>query len=196
MSFSKKTIRDIPLNNCTVLVRSDFDVLLDPIGLVDDESPIRNGLETINYLLDHGCKVVAIGHMGEPNGYNPAFSLEPAASRLANLLRRDIHFVDGIIGDKVYQAIKRAPKNGVIVLENLRFHPGELSNDPDFAKELVKSTRAKYFVQDNPAIIDHVHASTDAITLFIPSVAGLFLERTGEQMGNQPGLSGLLDAHR
>ena len=197
MSFSKQTIRDVPLDNCTVLVRTDYDVPLDIRGAINDDLRIKASLPTLLYLLDRGCKVVIISHLGSPNGHEQRYSLEPAALRLAHLLKLDVRFVEGTVGDRVFQAVKRAPKNSIIMLENLRFHTGEEVNDSDFAMKLVKSTGARYFVQEGCGIVWQAHASTDAITLYIPSVAGLLLERdykTILRATELPGIKNLLDA--
>lgn len=193
MSHSKLTIRDVPLDNHTVLVRSDFDSPLNSLGIINDDSLIKASLPTINHLLNRGCKVVIISHVNGLDGLSYGPSLEAEAQRLASLLRRDVRFADVTIGDKVYQIIKRAPKNSVIVLENLNFHLGERLNDQNFAEKLAKSTKAKYFVQDSPGILHNTHASTDMITMFIPSVAGFLLQ--AEQITDDlPGIRGLLDS--
>ena len=176
MGFHKKTIKDIPVDNLTILVRTDFDVPVGDDGEVADDLWIKSSVKTIEYLIDRGCKVVIVSHYGKPVGKNTKYSLEPAAARLAKLLRQDIRFVSEIVGDKVLQAIKRAPSRSVIVLENLKFHPGEESNDYDFAKNLIASTGARYFVQDGFSVAHNRYASTSAISAFVPSVAGLALE--------------------
>lgn len=188
MVLLKLTIRDVPLDNHTVLVRADYDVPLDSLGVVSDDSLIRASLPTLSYLLNRGCKVVIISHAANQT------SLEPAAFRLANLLGRDIRFTDITVGDKVYQAIKRAPNNSVIVLENLHINHGEKLNNRDFAKKLVTDTGARYFVQDSPNVVHNSHASTDMITSFIPSVAGFLIENAILQSNNLPGIIGLLDS--
>ena len=177
MGISKLTIRDVPIDNQTVLLRADYNVPLLPSGEISDDFRIRSSLPTINYLLDHGCKIVIISHLGRPEGRDPKLSLEPIADRLAKLLKKDIRFVNETFGDKVYQAIKKAPAKSVVVLENLRYSPLEEKNDENFAKEIAKSSGAKYFVQDGFGVVHRAHASTDAITHYLPSVAGLLLEK-------------------
>lgn len=177
MGISKLTIRDVPIDNQTVLLRADYNVPLLPSGEISDDFRIRSSLPTINYLFDHGCKIVIISHLGRPEGRDPKLSLEPIADRLAKLLKKDIRFVNETFGDKVYQAIKKAPAKSVVVLENLRYSPLEEKNDENFAKEIAKSSGAKYFVQDGFGVVHRAHASTDAITHYLPSVAGLLLEK-------------------
>lgn len=177
MGISKLTIRDIPIENETILLRADYNVPLLDNGEISDDYRIKSSLPTINYLLDRGCKVVIISHLGRPIGEDKKLSLEPIAARLAKLLKKDVRFVDKTIGDKVYQAVKRSPKNSLIVLENLRFSSKEEENDENYAREIAKSSGAKYFVQDGFGVIHRSHASTDAITHYLPSVAGLLVEK-------------------
>lgn len=177
MKFFKRTIRKVPLEGTTVLLRADYNVPLKPDGSIHDDFRIRASLPTVRRLLRDGCKVVIISHLGRPEGVDPSLSLEPAAQRLAELLREPVRFVDKTVGDKVKMAVKRAPKRSVIVLENLRFHAEEEANDEGFARKLAKDTGAKFFVQDGFGVVHRDHASTAAITLFLPSVAGLLLEK-------------------
>src|SRR5690349_16163219 len=128
MKFFKKTIRDVPLEGKTVLLRADYNVPLKENGQISDDFRIRASLPTVKRLLKDGCKVVIIAHLGRPEGRDPKLSLEPAAQRLAELLGEPVRFVDQTVGDKVRMAVKRAPKRSVIVLQNLRFHSEEESN--------------------------------------------------------------------
>lgn len=177
MTFFKKTIRDVPFNGETVLVRADYNVPLNDKGEIDDDLRIRANLPTLQYLVERGCKVVIIAHLGRPEGRDASQSLEPIAQRLSQLLDQDVQFVDETVGDKVYQAVRRAPKGSVLLLENLRYYKEEEEDSQAFAKAIVKSTRATYFVQDGFGVVHRAHASTHAITLLLPSVAGLLLER-------------------
>ncbi len=102
-------------------------------------------------------------------------TLEPIAKRLQELLNKDVKFVPAATGDQVSQTVKNTSKGSVILLENLRFYPGEEANDEKFAKALAKSSRARYFVQDGFGVVHRKHASTSAITQFLPSVAGLLI---------------------
>lgn len=177
MKFFKKTIKDVPLEGTTVLLRADYNVPLTADGKLRDDFRIRASLPTVKRLLKDGCKVVIVSHLGRPEGRDPKLSLEPVALRLAELLGEPVRFVDQTIGDKARMAIKRAPKRGVIVLENLRFHAEEEANSEDFARKLAHDSGARYFVQDGFGVVHRDHASTAAITLFLPSVAGLLLEK-------------------
>jgi 3-phosphoglycerate kinase len=177
MTFFKQTIKTVPIEHKTVLLRADYNVPLHSDGTIADDLRIRASLPTVRRLLRDGCKVVIISHLGRPEGNDPKLSLEPIAARLAELLGEPVRFVDQTVGDKVRMAVKRAPKRCVIVLENLRFHKEEEENDAGFARELARDTGARYFVQDGFGVVHRAHASTSAITHFLPSVAGLLLER-------------------
>lgn len=204
LSLSKLTIRDVPLEGKTVLVRVDYNIPLTDDGKLSNDSKIKASLPTLHYLLECNCKVVVVSHLGRAtdghHNNNLQYSLEPIAARLAVLLKRDIRFVDQAVGYKTYHAIKRSPKIGVVVLENLNFYDGEEKNDPEFAKRLAKDTGADYFVQDGFDVLHRKYASTCAITDYVPGVAGLSVEKNCKAItklinrNNLPGLEGLLDA--
>lgn len=177
MTFYKQTIKTVPIENKTVLLRADYNVPLGKDGTITDDFRIRSSLPTITYLLNNDCKVVIMSHLGRPEGRDEALSLEPIAQRLAELLGEPVRFVDQTVGDKVKMAIKRAPRRSVVVLENLRFDPREEANDKAFAKQIATDTGARYFVQDGFGVVHRAHASTEAITHYLPGVAGLLLER-------------------
>lgn len=178
MAFFKKTIRDVPLDGATVLVRADYNVPLTSDGKISDDLRIRASLPTLNYLLDHGCKVVIVSHMGRPEGVRTMkYSLRPVADRLATLLGREVRLSDDCKGDRAYQVAKKATPNVVVLFENLRFYAEEEANDEDFAKAVAKASGAQYLVQDGFGVVHRAHASTEAMTHFLPSVAGLLLEK-------------------
>jgi len=177
MGFFKQTIRDVPLDDQTVLMRADYNVPLAPGGAIADDFRIRASLPTIRALQTRGCKVVIMSHLGRPEGRDVSLSLEQVALRLGELLEQPVGFVDDCIGDKVVQAVKKTPKNRVLLLENLRYYPEEEADDMAFAKKIARATKASYFVQDGFGVVHRAHASTHAITLCLPSVAGLLLEK-------------------
>ena len=177
-TFLKQTIRDVPIEGKTVLLRADYNVPLDSRGRIHDDLRIRASLPTIRYLLERNCKVVIISHLGRPDGKRDGkFSLEPVAKRLAKLLNEKVRFSDDCIGDRPYQTAKTAPRGSVILFENVRFYSEEEKNDEAFAKKLVKASGAEYFVQDGFGVVHRAHASTEAITHYLPSIAGLLLEK-------------------
>lgn len=175
--FPKRVMRKASLHGKTVLVRVDYNVPMQD-GVISDDFRIRSSVPTIKKLLEYGCKVVIISHRGRPKGpESTEFSMEPTALRLSELLGESVRFVDDCIGPKVRMAVKRAPMRSVTVLENLRFYSEEKANDPEFAAKLAYDSGAAYFVQDGFGVVHRAHASTSAITMYLPSVAGLLLER-------------------
>lgn len=178
MPFYKKTIKNVPIDQKTVLVRADYNVPLTARGEIADDYRITQSLPTLRYLQQAGCKIIVCSHLGRPEGkIDPKFSLEPVAAHLGKLLKEPVGFVPNCVGDRVKVAVKHLRTGGILLLENLRFHPQEESNDPQFAKNLATSSGADYFVQDGFGVVHRAHASTDAITHFLPSVAGLLLEK-------------------
>ncbi|HMQ95711.1 MAG TPA: phosphoglycerate kinase [Candidatus Saccharibacteria bacterium] len=185
VGFQKRTVRTTPLEHKTVLVRADYNVPLKEDGSIADDFRIRASVPTIKYLLEHDCKVVIMSHLGRPDGApTTEFSLTPVAKRLAELLGHKVEFVDDCIGPKVSQAVRNAKEKSVILLENLRFHAEEEANDSAFANKIATDSLAQYFIQDGFGVVHRAHASTDAITHFLPSVAGLLLEREFVEITN------------
>lgn len=176
--FAKKTIKDVPIEHHTVLMRADYNVPLNDDDTISDDYRLVQSLPTLYFLIRAGCKIVVISHLGRPDGKpDKKFSLEPVAVRLGELLGRPVGFVPDCIGDRVKVAAKHLKPGQVLLLENLRFYPQEEANDPAFAKNLAVSSTATYFVQDAFGAAHRAHASLDAITHALPSVAGLLLER-------------------
>lgn len=171
-----KTIKDLDLKDKTILVRVDYNVPLKD-QKVESDLRIRASLPTINHLLKNGAKkIILISHLGRPEGQeNPEFSLAPAAEALKTLLpSQTIGFYPL---PKKGEKIEIPDTTKIVLLENLRFDPGEEANDQDFIKNIVDSVNADIFVQDGFAVIHRAHASTDAIKNFLPVYAGLLLEK-------------------
>lgn len=180
--FTKQTVKDIDLKGKTVLLRADYNVPVED-GKITDDYRIKQSLPTIKYLLDQGVKLVICSHLGRPDGKpSAAFSLAPVAKRLHKLLDKPVEFADDCIGDKVTQAAKALEPGQVLLLENLRFHAEEEANDQAFAKQL--ADLADVFVQDGFGVVHRAHASTDAVTHYLPSVAGLLLEKEVDTITN------------
>lgn len=177
--FNKKTVQDISVKDKTILVRTDYNVPIKDNQVISDLR-IRASLPTINYLLENGAKkIILISHLGRPEGTrNRELSLAPVAKTLAALLpERTVEFIDDVSGPDVESAVDNLPIGGILLLENLRFFPGEEKDSSDFAAEIIESTHADIFVQDGFAVIHRAHASTSAITKDLPSVAGLLVEK-------------------
>lgn len=176
MSFTKKTIKDIELSGKTVLLRADYNVPLNDKGEITDDYRLQQSLPTLQYLLGHGAAVIACSHLGRPDGKpDPRASLLPVAKRLKELLGTHVEFVPDCIGERAEKAARNIQPGQVVLLENLRFHPEEETNNEAFAKQL--ASLADIFVQDGFGVVHRAHASTEAITHYLPSVAGLLLEK-------------------
>ena len=174
MAFDKKTIRDIDLKGKRVLLRADYNVPIDD-GKINGDFRIEQSIPTIEYLLNQGCKIIICSHLGRPESVkDKSCSLAPVHARLEKLLDKKITFANDCIGPEVEAAAKALKNKDILLLENLRYHPEEEKNDPDFAKQL--ASLAQVFVQDGFGVVHRAHASTQAITKFLPSVAGLLLE--------------------
>ncbi len=176
--FNKQTIRDVDLKGKTVLLRADFNVPLEA-GKITDDYRIKKALPTVEYLLKHHTRLVIISHLGRPTPPGDAStSLFPVAKRLQQLLEQPVAFVPDCVGEKVVKAVSSLQPGHVLLLENLRFHAEEEANNDNFAKQL--ASLADVFVQDGFGVVHRAHASTDAITQYLPSVAGLLLEKEVE----------------
>jgi phosphoglycerate kinase len=171
----KKTLEDVDLKDRKALVRVDFNVPLDPHGNITDDTRIRACLPTVNHILDHGGSVILMSHLGRPKGKpDPAMTLEPVAMRLSRLLKQEVDLVPDCVGEKAEQAAGKLNQGGVILLENLRFHPGETGNDPDFARQL--ASLADLYVDDAFATAHRAHASVVSVPVILkPAVAGFLM---------------------
>ena len=186
--MATRTIRDLDLQGKRVFVRVDFNVPLKK-GVIGDDTRIRESLETIEYALEAGARVVILAsHLGRPKGQpNPDLSLRPVAIRLKELLGRDVAFAEDCIGPPAERAIASQPAGGVVLLENLRFHAEEEKNDVNFAKGLAALCDA--YVNDAFGAAHRAHASVEAIVRLVPqAAAGLLMEKElrylGEALGN------------
>ena len=169
-----KSIKDVNVNNKTVLVRVDYNLPYDTQGKIADDRRIRASLGTVAYLVEQQAKVVLMTHSGRPGGkIIPALSLEPAAARLSELLKKEVIFVGECIGPEAEAAVTKANYGDVILLENLRFHAEETMNDMAFAKQL--ASVADLYVNESFATSHRAHASNTGICAFLPGVAGLTL---------------------
>jgi phosphoglycerate kinase len=179
-ALNKKTVRDIDVAGKRVFLRADLNVPLDD-GRITDDTRIRASIPTIRYLLERGASVVLASHLGRPKGkVNDALRLKPVADRLSQLLGGPVRMTGDALGPGVHDAVGKLRPGELILLENLRFHGEEEANDPKFAKAL--ADLADIYVDDAFGSAHRAHASTEGITHFLPSVAGLLLEREVESL--------------
>jgi phosphoglycerate kinase len=184
-AMAKQTVRDIDVAGKRVLVRADLNVPLEN-GVITDDTRIRASLPTLRYLLEHGASAVIVcSHLGRPKGRDESLSLAPVAGRLGNLLDREVLFADDCIGPDAESAVRDMGVGAVLLLENLRFHPEEEADNPEFARQL--ASLAEVFVNDAFGAAHRAHASTEGVTHYLPSVAGLLMEKEVRY------LSGLVD---
>ncbi len=172
----KVGIKDLSLAGKRVLVRVDFNVPLDGSTIADD-TRIRAALPTIQYILEQKGQVILMSHLGRPEGQSkPELSLIPVSERLAELLNRPVPMAPDCIGPDVVAAVDKLQDGDLLLLENLRFHPEEEENDPEFAKQL--AARGDLYVNDAFGAAHRAHASTEGITHYLhPCAAGLLMEK-------------------
>ena len=179
----KKTVKDVDVRSKRVLVRVDYNVPLDANGNVSDDKRITASLPTINYLLEHGARIILCSHLGRPKGeVKKEFSLAPVAKRLKELLPNvNIYFASDCIGEEAQQKAAALKDGEILLLENLRFHKEEEKNDPEFAKKL--ASLAEIYVSDAFGTVHRAHASTAGVAAYLPAVAGFLIGKELSIMG-------------
>ena len=173
--MNKKTLKDIDVKGKRVFCRVDFNVPMKD-GKVTDETRIRAAVPTIQYLVEQGAKVILASHLGRPKGeVVEELRLNAVAERLQALLGKDVAKADEAFGEEVKKTIDGMSEGDVLVLENVRFYPGEEKNDPELAKAFAEL--ADVYVNDAFGAAHRAHASTEGIAQHIPAVAGFLMEK-------------------
>ena len=182
--MAKRTLSDLAVDNKRVLVRVDFNIPIEQgvEVIASYDQRLRATLPTIHYLLERDCRVILCSHLGRPGGQvAEPLRLAPVGDRLAALLGHPVANLPDCIGPEVAARVNAMGAGEIVLLENLRFHPGEEKNDPDFAQAL--AALADCFVMDAFAVTHRAHASTAGITSLLPSAMGLLVQREVEAMG-------------
>lgn len=175
--MGKKTIADIDVSGKRALVRVDFNVPRDKAtGEITDDVRMRAALPTIQYLIDHGAKVILMSHLGRPKGkVVEELRLNKVADHLSELLGKPVTKVDECVGEAVEAVIANMKDGDVVLLENVRFHPEEEKNDVHFAKKL--AALGDIFVNDAFGTAHRAHCSTAGIGTYLPSVSGFLMKQ-------------------
>ncbi|HUV46913.1 MAG TPA: phosphoglycerate kinase [Candidatus Bathyarchaeia archaeon] len=178
-----KTVKDIDLKEKRVLVRVDFNVTLRPGARIVDDFRLEQSLSTLSYLLEQRCLVLLLSHLGRPEGRRvQVYSLRPLAKRLEQMIRRKVNFFDqDYTQESARIELAKYGPGEIVLLENVRFYPGEEDNDQQLAKKL--SLLADVFINDAFGVSHRKHASIVGIPQFLPSVAGLLLAKEVDFIG-------------
>ena len=178
--MNKKTVRDVSVKSKRVLVRCDFNVPIDSkTGEITSDKRIVESLKTIKYLINAGAKVILCSHIGK-TGQNK--SLLPVSKRLAELLQKDVLFIEDIFADSTKDVIDSMQDSDVVLLENTRMTEKEEANDEEFAKYL--ASFADIFVNDAFGTAHRAHASTEGVTHYLPAYSGFLIEKEIEALDN------------
>ncbi|GEN54363.1 phosphoglycerate kinase [Halobacillus faecis] len=179
--MNKKTIRDVEVSGKTVFCRVDFNVPMSE-GEVTDDTRIKAALPTIKHLTGNGAKVILASHLGRPKGeVVEDLRLDPVAKRLSDVLGKTVTKTDEVHGAEVNKAISEMENGDVLLIENVRFHPGEEKNDAELAKAF--ADMADLYVNDAFGAAHRAHASTAGVAEHIPAVAGFLMEKEINVLG-------------
>lgn len=181
--MSKKTVRDIDVSNKKVLVRCDFNVPQDENGNITDNRRIVAALPTIKYLLEHKAKVIVCSHLGRPKGeVNPKYSLKVVAEELSRLLKTPVILANDVVGESAKQLSTNMQNGEIVLLENVRFEPGEEKNDVELSKAF--ASLAEIYVNDAFGTAHRAHSSTTGVADYLPAVSGFLIEKELEFLGS------------
>ncbi|MBQ6419677.1 MAG: phosphoglycerate kinase [Clostridia bacterium] len=180
-TLNKKTVEDIEVKGKKVLVRCDFNVKMEN-GVITSDKRIVASLPTIKYLIDQGAKLILCSHLGRPKGaFDPEFSMAPVAARLSELLGKEVKLAADVVGESA-QAIAAELQDGdVMLLENVRFEPGETKNDPELSKKF--ASLAEVYVNDAFGSAHRAHSSTTGVADYLPSAVGYLIQKEIQFIG-------------
>lgn len=180
MAFGKKTVKDAAVTGKRVLVRCDFNVPMEN-GVITDDRRIEGALPTIRHLVAQGARVILASHLGRPKGVTLEFTLAPVAERLTAMLGQPVELLPDCVGDEVSAKTLALADGQVCLLENVRFHPEEEANDPEFARQL--ASLADIYVNDAFGTAHRAHASTEGVAHHLPAYAGFLIEKELAYLG-------------
>ena len=180
-ALNKMTVEDLEVQGKRVLVRCDFNVKMED-GVITSDKRIVASLPTIQYLIDHNAKVILCSHLGRPKGeVNPEFSMKPVAARLSELLGKEVKMAEDVVGESA-QALAASLKDGeVLLLENVRFEPGETKNDVELSKKF--AALAELYVNDAFGSAHRAHSSTTGVAEFLPAACGYLIQKEIQFIG-------------
>ena len=174
--MNKKTVKDIDLKGKKVLVRCDFNVPYNDERVITDNRRIVAALPTIKYLLENNCKVILCSHLGRPKGQvKPEYSLDIVAAELSRLLGLDVQLAKDVVGDSAKELAANLQEGQVMLLENVRYEPGEEKNDEELSKAF--ASLAEVFVNDAFGTAHRAHSSTTGVADYLPAVSGFLIEK-------------------
>ena len=181
--MNKKTVRDIDVTNKKVLVRCDFNVPQDENLNITDNRRIVSSLDTIKYLLERNAKVILCSHLGRPKGQvKKEFSLAPVAKELSRLLGKEVKLAEDVVGESAKKLTSEMKPGDIVLLENVRFEPGEEKNDEELSKKL--ASLAEVYVNDAFGSAHRAHSSTAGVAAYLPAVSGFLMEKEINFLGN------------
>ena len=180
-NLNKKTVENLDVKGKKVLVRCDFNVKMEN-GVITSDKRVVAALPTIKYLIENGAKLILCSHLGRPKGeFNPEFSMKPVAECLSKYLGQEVKLASDVVGESA-QALAADLKEGeVMLLENVRFEPGETKNCPELSKKF--AALADLYVSDAFGSVHRAHASTAGVAAYLPSAVGFLIQKELEVMG-------------
>ncbi len=180
-NLNKKTVENLDVKGKKVLVRCDFNVKMEN-GVITSDKRVVAALPTIKYLIENGAKLILCSHLGRPKGeFNPEFSMKPVAECLSKYLGQEVKLASDVVGESA-QALAAELKEGeVMLLENVRFEPGETKNCPELSKKF--ADLADLYVSDAFGSVHRAHASTAGVAAYLPSAVGFLIQKELEVMG-------------